>query len=156
VTAIMSRADFPSIERAAVDVLVEGADVRNLTDAEVRRLFPGGTLTGARLNRLRNWPRVVVRVDGALAGVATYTQTPFEMQIPDFAVSIPSAVRADRYGLTKRVLDALLDAIEVASLAGGCHRIVLIPSAGSADLERRGYMVVREGCAGAWMEKSLC
>ena len=155
-TAIMSRADFPSIERGALDVLVEGSDVRGLTDADVRRLFPGSTLTGVRLNRLRNWPRVVVRVDDTLAGVATYTQTPFEMQIPDFAVSIPSTMGANRYGLTKRVLDALLDAIEVASLAGGCHRIVLIPSAGATDLERHGYMVVREGCAGSWMEKSLC
>jgi hypothetical protein len=54
------------------------------------------------------------------------------------------------------VLDALLNAIEIASLAGGCHRIVLIPSVAATDLERRGYAVVREGCAGAWMEKSLC
>jgi hypothetical protein len=152
----MSRADYPSIKRAALDVVVDGSDARGLTDADIRRLFPGATLTGVRLNRLRNWPRVVVRVDDKAAGVATYTQTPFELQIPDFAVSIPSAVGADRGGLTKRVLDALLNAIEVASLAGGCHRIVLIPSAGAGDLERRGYMVVREGCAGAWMEKSLC
>ena len=155
-TAIMSRADYPSIKRVALDVVVEGSDASGLTDADIRRLFPGTTLTGVRLNRLRNWPRVVVRVDDKAAGFATYTQTPFEMQIPDFAVSIPSAVGADRGGLTKRVLDALLDAIEVASLAGGCHRVVLIPSAGAADLERRGYVVVREGCAGAWMEKSLC
>ena len=151
-TAIMSRADYPSSKRVDLDVLVEGPDVRGLTDAEVRRLFSG---TGARLNRLRNWPRVVVRVDDALAGVATYTQTPFEMHIPDFAVRVPSAVGADRSGLAQRVLDALLNAIEVASLAGGCHRIVVIPSTGAADLERHGYLVVREGCAGAWMEKSV-
>jgi hypothetical protein len=113
-------------------------------------------LTSARLNRLRNWPRVVVRVDDILAGVATYTQTPFEMQIPDFAIDIPSALGPDRHGLAKRVLAALFDAIEVASLAGGCHRVVVIPSVGTADLERRGYVVVREGCAGAWMEKLLC
>ena len=155
-TAIMSRADYPSIQRVALDVVVEGSDARGLTDADIRRLFPGTALTGVRLNRLRNWPRVVVRVDDKAAGVATYTQTPFELQIPDFAVSIPSAVGADRGGLTKRVFDALLDAIEVASLAAGCHRIVLIPSAGAADLERRGYVIVREGCAGAWMEKALC
>jgi hypothetical protein len=156
VTAIMSRADYPSSKRVDLDVLVEGPDLRGLTDAEVRRLFSGSTLTGARLNRLRNWPRVVVRVDDTLAGVATYTQTPFEMQIPDFAVRVPSAVGTDRSGLAQRVLDALLNAIEVASLAGGCHRIVVIPSTGAADLEGRGYVVVSEGCAGAWMEKSLC
>jgi hypothetical protein len=156
VTAIMSRADHPSFKRADLDVLVEGPDVRGLADADARRLFPGSTLTGGRLNRLRTWPRVVVRVDDTVAGVATYTQTPFEMQIPDFAINIPPAFGTDRYGLAKRVLDALFDAIEVASLAGGCHRVVVIPSAGAADLERRGDVVVREGCAGAWMEKSLC
>jgi hypothetical protein len=155
VTAIMSRADYPSFKRADLDVLVEGPDVRGLADADARRLFPG-TLTSVRLNRLRNWPRVVVRVDDILAGVATYTQTPFEMQIPDFAIDIPSALGPDRHGLAKRVLAALFDAIEVASLAGGCHRVVVIPSVGTADLERRGYVVVREGCAGAWMEKLLC
>ena len=155
-TAIVLRADVPSFERAALHVLVEGSDVRGLSDADARRLFPGSSLTGARLNRLRNWPRVVVRIDDAVAGVATYTQTPFEMQIPDFAVSIPSAIGAGRSGLAQRALNELLHAVEVASLAGGCHRIVLIPSAGAADLERRGYLGVREGCAGAWMEKSLC
>jgi hypothetical protein len=155
VTAIMSRADFSSSQRADLDVLVEGPDVGGLSDTDVRRLFPGTTLTGARLNRLRNWPRVVVRIDDVPVGLATYTQTPFEMQIPDFAVSIPTVVRSERARLAERVLDALLDAIELASLAGGCNRIVLIPSVGGADLERRGYVVVREGCAGAWMEKSV-
>ena len=153
-TAIVLRADVPSFERAAVHVLVEGSDVRGLSNADARRLFPG-SLTGARLNRLRNWPRVVVRIDDAVAGIATYTQTPFEMQIPDFAVSIPSAIGAGRSGLAQRALNELLQAVEVASLAGGCHRIVLIPSAGTADLQRHGYLGVREGCAGAWMEKSL-
>jgi hypothetical protein len=154
VTAIMSRTDYPSSKRAELDLVVEGPEVRGLADADARRLFPG-TLTGARLNRLRHWPRLVVRVDDTLAAAATYTQTPFEMQIPDFGISIPSALGTGRPGLAKRVLDTLFDAIEVASLAGGCHRVVVIPSAGIADLERRGYVVVREGCAGAWMEKSL-
>lgn len=154
-TAMVSRAAPPSSERVALDVLVEGPDVRGLADADVRRLFPGSTLTGERLNRLRNWPRVVVRVDDTPVGVATYTQTAFETQIPDFAVTIPPAVGSERSRLAQRVLDALLDAIELASLAGGCHRVVLIPSIAAAHLERRGYVAIREGCAGAWMEKSL-
>jgi len=155
VTAIVSRVDCPSFERAALEVLVEGPDVPGLTDTDVRRLFPGSTLTSGRHNRLRNWPRVVVRVDDTPAGVATYIQTPFEMQIPDFTVKVPAAAGSAGSKLEQRVLDALLDAIELAALAGGCRRVVLIPSVAAADLERRGYVVVREGCAGAWMEKSL-
>ena len=124
--------------------------------ADVRRLFPGSSPSGVRLNRLRNWPRVVVRVDDTVAAVATYTQTSFETQIPDFAIGIPSAVGSERSRLAERVLDALLDAIELASLAGECQRIVLIPSVASVDdMERRGYAVVEDGCAGSWMEKSL-
>lgn len=41
-------------------------------------------------------------------------------------------------------------------MAGGCRRIALIPPrVAAANLERRGYVGIREGCAGAWMEKSL-
>ena len=155
-SAIVSKAAPQSSERVALDILVEGPDGRGVLDADLRRLFPGGTLTGLRQERLRNWPRVVVRVDDVPAGLATYTQTPFEMQIPDFSVDIPSGVGSDRSRLAQRVLSALLDAIELASMAGGCRRIVLIPSRGAAaDFERRGYVGISEGCAGAWMEKSL-
>lgn len=130
--------------------------MRGLAEADVRRLFPGTTLTVGRLNRLRHWPRLVVRVDDMPAGVATYTQTPFEMQIPDFSVHVPANGDAERSALRHRVLNELLDAIELASMAGGCRRIVVIPSRVDAGhLERRGYVGVNEGCAGAWMEKAL-
>lgn len=155
-TVMVSSANGSLSERVDLDVIVEGPDARGLTDADVRRLFPGNSPSGVRLNRLRNWPRVVVRVDDTVAAVATYTQTPVETQIPDFAIGIPSAVGPERSRLAERVLDALLDAVEVASVAGGCQRIVLIPSVASVDdMERRGYAVVRDGYAGSWMEKSL-
>ena len=111
---------------------------------------------GRRLDRLRHWPRVVVRLDHVPVGVATYTQVNGETRIPDFALDIPSGIRADGPGLERRVLYALLDALELASRAGACRRIVLIPPRVAAtNLERRGYIGIREGCAGAWMEKSL-
>jgi hypothetical protein len=154
VTARALSGAWPNPAAAELDLRVEGPDVRGLTDAEIRRLFPGGT-SGARLNRLRNWPRVVVRVDDVPVGVATYTQTPIETQVPDFSVEVPPALDVEYPYLVPQVLDALLDAIEIASLAGGCRRVVLIPLGGGADLARRGYMFVNEGCGGSWMEKSL-
>jgi hypothetical protein len=154
VTARALSGAWPKRAPAELDLRVEGPDVRGLTDADIRRLFPGGT-TGARLNRLHNWPRVVVRVDDVPVGVATYTQTPLETQVPDFSVEIPPSLDAEDPHLMPLVLDALLDAIEIASLAGGCRRVVLIPLGGPADLARRGYMCVNEGCGGSWMEKSL-
>ncbi len=145
-----------SLDIAVLDVLVEGPDTGGLTDVDLRRLFPGSTLVSGRLDRLRHWPRIVVRLDQLPVGVATYTQVEGETRVPDFALDVPSGIRADRTGLERRVLYALLDAIEVASMAGACRRIALIPPrVAAANLERRGYVGIREGCAGAWMEKSL-
>jgi hypothetical protein len=125
-----------------------------LTDADVRRLFPGRQ-AGERLNRLRNWPRILVRLDDAPVGVATYTQTPIETQIPDFAVDIPHSVDLDHANVRRQVMDSLLDAIEIASLAAGSRRIVIVPAGGIKDLLRHGYLAVSEGCGGSWMEKTL-
>jgi hypothetical protein len=139
---------------AMLDLRVEGPDVRGLNDADIGRLFPG-RITGERLNRLRNWCRLVVRVDDRLVGVATYTQTPIETHVPDFSVAVPRPIETQYENVSAQVLDSLLRAIEIASLAGGCHRVVLIPQGRAAELERRGYVCVQERCGGSWMEKSL-
>lgn len=139
---------------ATLDLRVEGPDVRGLNDPDIRRLFPD-RLTGERLNRLRNWRRLVVRIDDRLVGVATYTQTPVETHVPDFAVVIPPSMDAQYENVSAQVLDSLLGAIEIASLAAGCHRVVLIPQGRVGQLERRGYTCIHERCGGSWMEKSL-
>lgn len=141
---------------AALDVMVEGPESRRLTDGDLRRLFPGSALTGVRLNRLRNWPRLVVRLDDVPVALATYTQLDGQTQIPDFALDVPPRADAGDGTLRRRALDALLDAVQLASLAGACRRIVLIPPREAVTmLERRGFSTISEGCAGAWMEKSL-
>lgn len=139
---------------AVLDLRIEGPEVRGLSDADIRRLFPE-RVTGERLNRLRNWRRLVVRIDDRTVGVATYTQTPLETHVPDFAVAIPASMDARYRGVAAKVLDSLLGAIEIASLAAGCHRVVLIPQGGGAEMERRGYKCIHERCGGSWMEKSL-
>lgn len=145
---------WPAQVPAALDLRVEGPDVSGLTDADIRRLFPG-RMSGERLNRLRNWPRVVVRVDEVPVGLATYTQTPIETHVPDFAIEVPASLEYEHGQLAPHVTDSLLDAIEIASLAAGCHRVVVIPRAGLTQLERRGYVSISEGCGGSWMQKSL-
>ncbi len=145
---------WPAPEPAALDLRVEGADVGGLSDADVRRLFPG-PIPGYRLNRLRNWPRIVIRIDDVPVAVATYTQTPLELQIPDFAVEIPPSIDFGHPYVRSQVMNSLLDAIETASLAGGCRRIVIVPAGRIKDLVRHGYVSVTEGCGGSWMEKSL-
>lgn len=73
-SSIVSRASPPARDSGALDVLIEGPESGELIDADLRRLFPGSTLMGARRDRLRHWPRVVVRLDHVLVGVATYTE----------------------------------------------------------------------------------
>ncbi len=139
---------------ATLDLRVEGPDVRGLNDADLRRLFPDRA-TGERLNRLRNWHRLVVWIDDRPVGVATYTQTPTETHVPDFSVVIPQSMQAQYENVGAQVLDSLLSAIEIASLAAGCSRVVLIPQGRITELERRGYRCIHEKCGGSWMEKSL-
>ena len=141
-------------QAAPLDLNVEGPEARGVTDADIRRLFPGRS-AGDRLNRLRNWPRIVVRIDDVPVGVATFTQTPIEMQIPDFAVDIPPVLDLDHGNVRPQIIRALLEAIEIAALAAGCRRIVIIPGQGAVDFARRGYLSVSEGCGGSWMEKCL-
>ena len=96
-----------------------------------------------------------MRIDDRLVGVATYTQTPVETHVPDFAVVIPPSMDAQYENVSAQVLDSLLGAVEIASLAAGCHRVVLIPQGRVGQLERRGYTCIHERCGGSWMEKSL-
>jgi len=154
VTSTALSGAWPTSEPAALDLRVEGPEARGLTEADIRRLFPGRA-TGERLNRLRNWPRIVVRIDDVPIGVATYTQTPIETQVPEFAVDVPPAIELNHPDLRRQVMASLIDAIEIASLAGGCRRIVIVPAGPIKDLLRHGYVTVSEGCGGSWMEKSL-
>ena len=154
-STVAVRSDVPAWGDGLLDVMVEGPEGRRLSDADLRRLFPGSALTGVRLNRLTNWPRLVVRLNDVPVALATYTQHDGETQIPDFALDVPAPANADS-SLRRRALDALIDAVQLAALAGACRRVVLIPPSDAVSmLERRGFTTINEGCAGAWMEKSL-
>jgi hypothetical protein len=143
-------------ETAALDVRVDARDSSPLSDSDLRRLFPGSTLTDIRLDRLREWPRVLVRFGECLVGVATYQKTERDLRVPDLGVQPPDAVIPCGACPSRDVLNALLDGLELACLAAGCRRIVISPPAVSITLlERRGYVRINERCAGGWIEKTL-
>jgi hypothetical protein len=145
-------------ETTALDVKVTGPDME-LSDGDLRRLFPGSSLTGMRLDRLRQWPRVVISLGDDIVAVATCQKTEGEMRVPDIGMDIPAMESG--YAVICRcserdILNTLLDAVELASVAGGCRRVIVSPPRVSlAFLERRGYVRVNERCAGGWIEKSL-
>ena len=136
-----------------MDVRVDGPDDR-LTAADLRRLFPGSSLTDVKLDRLRKGPRVLVTLGDAVVGVATCRISEGEMRVPDVAIAVPEDFV--RRSSPREVLNALLDGIELSAVAAGCRRIVINPPEGSLTFaERRGYRRVSERCAGGWIEKSL-
>lgn len=136
---------------AGLNARIDDAECPPLSDGELRRLFPGSSLTEHRLDRLRSWLRVVITHDDRLVAVATCREADGEMRVPDIALD-----REERALGVHQILHALLDAIELAATAGNCRSIVMsTPAVSPAWLQRRGYREVRESCAGAWLEKAL-
>ncbi|HXW07609.1 MAG TPA: hypothetical protein VD833_20405 [Vicinamibacterales bacterium] len=145
----ISRASFET-DIAPLDIDVQGPDGAPVPDGDLRRLFPGTSLTERRLERLRDWPRIVVRCGTRIVALATCKKTDVELRVPDLAFDPDCGCGHHE------VLGALLDAVELAGLAGGCQRIIVMPPHVSpAFLERRGYTAIRERCAGGWLEKPL-
>jgi hypothetical protein len=143
-----------------IEVRVCGGDCEPMSDADLRRLFPRSSLTQARLDRLRDLPRVLVLMGERTVGVATCQKVEEELRVPDLGIDSTVGglrlVGGPPQPKEREVINALLDAVEVACLAAGCSRIVLSPPRVSLGfLERRGYRRVDERCAGGWVEKTI-
>jgi hypothetical protein len=134
---------------AALQVRVLGPESSLPTAGDVRRLFSDRALTRARRERLLGLSKVVATVGPRLVGVALFERANDEIRVHELALE------PDLCFSTHDILRQLLDALELACLASGGRRLVLLPSAVIAvsPLERLGYRVVSEGCAGAWLEK---
>jgi hypothetical protein len=131
-----------------LEVKVLGPHCEPMTEVDLRRLFAGSALTGQRLDRLREWPRMIILCGDRVVGAATCQRIEEELLVPDIGLAVDNGCSE------MEVVNALLDALETAGLAGGCRRIVLSPPRPSlAMLERRGYKTVKASCAGCWIEK---
>jgi hypothetical protein len=130
-------------------VRVVGPDAATLTTTELRRLFRGRRLTPARRERLANSGRVVASCGSRIVGVAAYDRADGELRVHEFGVDASTPCTLDQ------IATALLDALEIACLAGGGRRLVLLPRAALAAhlLRQRGFVTIAEGCAGSWFEK---
>jgi hypothetical protein len=132
-----------------VKVRVVGPDAACLTPTDLRRLFRGRRLTAARRERLANSGRVLAACGTRIVGLAAYERTDGELRVHEFAVDATTPCAGDE------IATALLDALEMACLAGGGRRLILLPRAASADhlLRARGFVPIAEGSAGSWFEK---
>jgi len=135
-----------------MQVKVHGPDCAPLSATDLRRLFRGRRLTPARRDRLAQSGRVVAACGSRIVGVAAYDRADGELRVHEFGVDTTSALCTE-----EQVVNAVLDALEVACLAGGGRRLVLLPRAavGVPLLRRRGFVTIAEGCAGSWFEKTF-
>jgi hypothetical protein len=147
VQTLMEKAPTPQV--SPVQVRVVGPDAACLTPTDMRRLFRGRRLTPARRERLRNSGRVVAACGNRIVGLAAYERVDGELRVHEFGVDAGNPCTLDQ------IATALLDALEIACLAGGGRRLVLLPRAAlTAHLLRsRGFVPIAEGCAGSWFEK---
>jgi hypothetical protein len=134
-----------------LQVRVVGPESGVPTNADLRRLFASRALTRSRRERAARCAKVLASYGARVVGMAAFDRTADEIRVheiafePDVCFSPPDILRH------------LLDALELACLASGGRRLVLLPHAVVAvtPLERLGYHLVNEGCAGAWLEKSF-
>lgn len=144
-----------SATRVAVDskeafqIRVLGPDKHPVALADLTRLFPDAALSPGRGVRVMDGPCVVAVCGERVVGAAAYHRTGVDLRITDLGVAPDCDCRRDD------IVCALLDALELACLAGGSDRVVLrVPDNLSGSLlQRRGY-VITNGCEGRWAEKS--
>jgi len=120
-----------------------------MSPGDVRRLFRGRRLTAPRKSRLANSGRVVATCGNRVVGVAAYDRADGELRVHEFGADATAVCTLDQ------IVSTLLDALEIACLAGGARRLVLLPRAAIAPqvLRARGFVTIAEGCAGSWFEK---
>jgi hypothetical protein len=134
-----------------IQVRVVGPDSEEASTLDLEHREPRRGSSRAQRERLAHATRVVARVGGRVVGVAAYERQGAELRVMELVIEpVPPISSPD-------IVRQLLDALELAALAGGCRRVVLLPSAVAAasSLERLGYRFVGEGCAGGWLEKNF-
>jgi hypothetical protein len=149
---MMRAVSRPGVSDAtALQVRVVGPDSPTPTPLEVRRLFSHRLLSRARRERLARSAKVLAACDGRIIGLASFERGGDDIRVHEFAFE------PDLSFSTQDILRQLLDALELACLASGGRRLVLLPNAivAVSPLERLGYRIVNEGCAGAWLEKTF-
>lgn len=144
--ALTTAAKQPALLR----LTVAGPEHEALAGSDLSRLFGGGGLTNARAERLARWSRIVAHCGDLPVAVVTYQDAAGEVRAPDFGLDAKGCCNVDA------VVTALAHALEIACLAAGARRVVVMPpKGGEQSLLKCGFVAIHEGCAGSWMEKAL-
>ena len=140
-----ARADIP----APMQFRVLGPDGGAPSLPDLRRLFHGQRVTAARRARIARSGRILALCGNRVVGLAAYERFDRELRVSEVGLDRESACGADE------VANGLLDALELACMASGARRLLLLPGAGLPGdvIRRRGYRTIADGAAGSWCEK---
>jgi hypothetical protein len=105
------------------------------TDADLRRLFRRRGLTRRRRARLLALPRILATHGERVVGLIAYDRTGDDLRVHELAC----APDLDFSG--RAVISQLLEWLELAAVAGGARRVLILPWAVPAGttLDRAGY-----------------
>ena len=136
---------------AAMQFRVLGPDTGGPGPADIRRLFRGQRLSAARRSRLVQSGRILAMCGSRVVGLAAFERTERELRVTELGMDEESICRTDE------IVGGLLDALELACMASGARRLVLLPRASTANavLRSRGYSAIAGSTSGTWLEKTF-
>lgn len=135
---------------SAMHFRILGPDGGGPSLGELRRLFRGQRISAAWRSRLEQSGRIVALCGPKVVGLAVYERTDREVRVNEVGFDPESPCGIDG------ISNGLLDALELACLASGARRLLLLPRAGFSALVlgARGYVAIAAGgLAGSWYEK---
>lgn len=145
----MSVSDYAAAA-SAMHFRVLGPDGGGPSLPELRRLFPGQRLSATRRSRLEQSGRILAMCGPKVVGLAAYERSDREVRVTEVGMDQHSPCGVDG------ISNGLLDALELACMASGARRLLLLPGAGfpAVVLSCRGYVAIAAGgAAGRWFEK---
>lgn len=132
-------------------VQVLGPDSADVSAADLGRLFRNRPLTPARRRRLSGSARLIAVSGSQVVGLAAYERTGDDVRVHEIGLDEVSPSGADQ------IAGALIEALEMACLAGGGRRLVLLPRAALAvsSLLTRGFDSASQGGGQGWYTKTF-
>lgn len=133
----------------AMQFRVLGPDSGGPSTTDLRRLFRGQRLTAARRDRLLHGGRILALCGNRVVGLVAYERNDRDLRVGEVGLDPESPCG------TVGIAAGLLDALELACMAGGARRLVLLPRThlDTGLLRRRGYTMLADSAAGTWFEK---
>ena len=130
---------------------VLGPDNGGVASTDLRRMFRGQRLTAARRSRLAQGGRILAMCGSRVVGMAAFDRADGELRVYEIGMDPESSCGTDE------IANGLLDALELACMASGARRLLLLPRAvlNATLTRRRGYVTIGEGGPGAWVQKTF-